>query len=192
MFWPIILPLKITFWLLVGIVLVGTLVSPVLHWKRHKTFWIASLFACVVFIPSCVGITFVLDARRFGTFQYDTFSAVQDFRIERYLPTSARDITLQKFGAGHRAKYTLTQPELTAYLDALWRKADGYSSMTRDELDDGATLAFAEFAHNFAGLDWPALETVVQFHSPVQANGGGATYYFDVTSNVVYHRAGYW
>ena len=121
----------------------------------------------------------ILDAQRFGTFSYDTYSEVQDFRIERYLPTSAREISLDKFAMEHRAKYTITKTELTTYLDALLLKAGKYSAVSREELDEGASVSFDRIAYDFEGLGWPRLSTVMRFHSPIQGDGGGATYYFD-------------
>lgn len=44
----------------------------------------------------------------------------------------------------------------------------------------------------FADLKWPALKNPIEFHSPIENDGGGATYYFDATTDTAYHRAGYW
>ena len=93
---------------------------------------------------------------------------------------------------GHRAKYAITRSDLVSYLDARWLELGKSSAIPRGELDDGKTVSFDRIAHNFDGLGWPVLKSVVQFHSPVQADGGGATYYFDASSNTAYHRAGYW
>ncbi|WP_417737251.1 hypothetical protein [Rosistilla oblonga] len=192
MLWPIVLPFKIAFWSLAGIVSLLTLLSPALKWNRGKTFLISSLLGCLAFIPSCAGIMTIVDGQRFGIFNYGTYAEVQDFRIERYLPTSARDITLDKFAMGHRAKYTITETELTTYLDSLWIEAGTNSAISRDALDDGSSVSFDQIAHDFDGLNWPLLSTVIQFHSPIQGDGGGATYYFDPSTNIAYHRAGYW
>lgn len=192
MLWPLVLPFKITFWALLGFVALLTLVSPAFKWDRGRTFFVSALFACVVFFPSCAGIQSVLDAHRFGTFSYDAFHEVDDFRVERYLPTRARNITVEKFPMGHRAKYEITKPELVAYLDDLWRRAGENSATSRDDLDDGSVRSYDQFSHQFDGLNWPVLKTAVELHSPKQNDGGGATYYFDESTNTVYHRAGYW
>jgi hypothetical protein len=44
----------------------------------------------------------------------------------------------------------------------------------------------------FRGLEWPVLKNAICFGSPTEADGGGATYYFDPDSGTAYHRAGYW
>jgi hypothetical protein len=38
----------------------------------------------------------VTDEQRFGVFEYTSFDDVNDFRVERYLPTAATDITIDK------------------------------------------------------------------------------------------------
>lgn len=53
MFWPLELPVKITFLLLIGLVLLATIASVKLNWKPSRTFVFASLIALIGFIPSC-------------------------------------------------------------------------------------------------------------------------------------------
>jgi len=192
MLWPIVLPFKIAFWSLVGFVALATVVAPLFRWRVGKTLAISTLLAFIAFIPSCATIMTVLDARRFGVFHYDTYAEVNDFRIERYLPPAARDITLDKFAMGHRAKYTITETELRDYLEQLWLEAEGHSAITREELEDDEAATFDEFSYRFEGLNWTPLEKAFEFHSPVQSDGGGANYFFDPTSNTVYQHAGYW
>ena len=133
-----------------------------------------------------------VDARRFGVFEYTSYNEVQDFRIERFLPPTARDITLEKTFMGHRAKYTITETELRKYLDGLWEAYGKKSSIPRSDLKDGEPGTRDEIETVFEGLNWPKMNESVQFHSPVESDGGGATYYFDQTSGVTYQRAAYW
>ena len=133
-----------------------------------------------------------VDARRFGVFEYTSYNEVQDFRIERFLPPTARDITLEKTFMGHRAKYTITETELRKYLDGLWEAYGKKSSIPRSDLKDGEPGNRDEIETVFEGLNWPKMNESVQFHSPVESDGGGATYYFDQTSGVTYQRAAYW
>lgn len=191
MIWPIVLPFTITFWILVVIVVLVTAFAPALKWRRGKTFGIIFLLCCLAFIPSCVGIMAVVDAQRFGVFQYESYADLKDFRVERYLPTQARKITLEKFAAGHRAKYSISKLELTEYLDDLWDRFGQHSAFSRDELDDGANISANSYERIFGDLGWPVFDAL-EFHSPVQGDGGGATYYFDPETDTEYHRAGYW
>ncbi|MCA9238646.1 MAG: hypothetical protein KDA37_00525 [Planctomycetales bacterium] len=189
MLWPVVLPAEITFWTLVGLVLVATLAA---RTKRGAAFALASLLAVFAFVPSCIGIQAIVDARRFGTFEYDDYSRVQDFRVERYLPPAAEKITLKKHPQGYVAKYEISESELAAYLDGLWERYGHLSASTRDQLDDGTTVSYESFALSFQAVDWPPLKSATSYHSPVESDGGGASYYFDVESGVVYQHAGYW
>lgn len=186
-----ILPAEIAFWVLTAIVLLVTVFAPVMKWKRVKAFGIVSLLAVLAFIPSCMGIMATVDSQRFGVFRYDSYSEVDDFRIERYLPTQARDITLDKYFTGHRAKYSISQSELTDYLDGLWDRDGQYSAFARDDLNDGVTVSSDDFEYFFADLGWRPFEAI-EYHSPVQSDGGGAFYYFDPSTGTTYHCAAYW
>ena len=192
MLWPVVLPFKITFWALTGFVITVALISPLLKWKRGKATLISMFIALLGFIPICAGVLSFLDSKRFGVFQYSTYSEVQDFRIERYLPPNARDITLDKFAMGHRAMYTITGDELIEFLDSLWAEADGRSAVSRLELENREPVPADHFDYSFDGLNWPIPETALHLCSPMQSDGGGADYYFDTRTNVVLQRAGYW
>lgn len=192
MLWPLELPVKITFWLLIAIVLLATIVSVKLKWSQRRTFVIASLAAIIGFIPSCSIVMRIVDARRFGVFEYASYSEVQDFRIERFLPPAAKNITLEKTSVGHRAKYSISESELKSYVDGLWVAYGNYSAVPRSNLKDGETVKSEEIETDFQGLNWPRMKAAVKFHSPVERDGGGATYFFDPTSGVTYHRVGYW
>lgn len=192
MLWPVVLPFKITICCLVVLVAIVTAAAPALNWQRGKTFLIATILACVAFVPLCTGIMRLVDTQRFGVFHYDVITDVNDFRIERYLPTNARDITLEKHAAGHRAKYSISESELMEYLDSLWSEYGEHSAISRDELGDGTPVGASQFDYKYGDLGWPPLENAVEYHSPVQGDGGGATYYFDRDAGTAYHLAGYW
>ena len=192
MLWPIVLPFKITCWILAGFVAAVILVSPLFKWKLGKAVLISTFIALLAFIPICAGVGSIIDSKRFGVFHYATYAEVQDFRVERYLPPQARDITLDKFAMGHRARYSITLDELTEYLDALWIESDGRSAVPRAKIDDGKLTPSKYFEDRFDGLGWAMPETAVEFHSPVQSDGGGANYFFDAKTNTVFQHAGYW
>lgn len=192
MLWPLVLPLQITCCILAVVIAAGTVVAPSLKRSRRKTFVVLTIVSFVLFIPSCAGVTAIVDAYRFGTFQYSAFGDLQDFRVERYIPKVARNITVNKYAMGHEAKYSIAESELKSYLDQLWDTYGKNSAIPRDQLNDGAVASADKLKAEFAGLNWPLLENAVELHSPVEGDGGGATYYFDKESSVVYHRAGYW
>lgn len=192
MLWPLVLPFQITISLLMALVALLTALAPIVKWKRGKMFGISLAFGCLAFIPSCMGIMAIIDSQRFGTFQFNSASGVNDFRVARYLPAKARNISLKKFPAGHCAKYSISKADLLSYLDALWDRYGQHSAISRDQLHDGEPVSVDSIDHVFADLKWPALKNPIEFHSPIENDGGGATYYFDATTDTVYHRAGYW
>lgn len=192
MLWPIVLPFLITLGFLATIVVLLTMIAPFFHWNRGPTLAISVVLACVAFIPSCTGIMRFVDTQRFGLFEYKTYADVGDFRVERFLPPEARDITLQKRPNGHRAKYTISEADLTEYVDGLWNRYGKQSAVPRAELHEGAHVTAEAFEQEFGDLGWPPLEDAVTFHSPVEDDRGGAEYYYDRKTGTAYHRAGYW
>lgn len=193
MFWPIILPFKIAFWTLTAVVVVVTAIAPTLRWRRGKTFLISSVVATAAFVPSCTGIMFVVDKIRFGHFEYATFADVNDFRAERYLPIGASKIKMHKYANGYRAQYTITETDFHAYLDHLWDEYGEHSAVERKEMsDEGLPASQDELERVFSGLGWKPLENAIEYYSPREADGGGATYYLDREAGVVFQRTGYW
>lgn len=193
MLWPIVLPFKMTFWALAAIVILLTTAAPALKWRRAKTFWLSLLYAVVAFVPSCTGIMLVVDEFRFGTFEYATIQDIDDFRARRNLPPAAKDIVMHKQAIGYRARYSISASELQDYLDRLWEQYGEASVSKRDERFDRDPVIYQEIqAHLFSDLGWEPLENPAVFYSPTEADGGGATYYFDSNAGVVLQRTGYW
>lgn len=118
MLWPIVLPFAITACVLLTLVFV----APVVKWRRVPTSIGMTLLSLIAFVPSCTGIMRILDADRFGVIEYASFDNVDDFRVERYLPPPATNITVDKYAQGFRARFTISQSQLDAYLDDVWRK----------------------------------------------------------------------
>ncbi len=191
MLWPLVLPFQITFWLLVAFVAVSTIFAPK-KWARSNVFGISLVLGCVAFIPSCMGIMSIVDSQRFGIFQYHSAADVNDFHVEHYLPQKAQNITLMTYVSGHRAKYSISKADLLSFLDAIWDKYGQYSDVPRNKLPDGEAISADIIEVMFPDLKWPALKNPTVYRSPVGSRGSGATYYFDATTNTVYHIASYW
>jgi hypothetical protein len=193
MLWPLVLPFKITLWSLIAIVVVATIVAPQLKWTRATAFLTSATLAAIAFIPSCTGIMYLVDQTRFGYFEYPLFDDVKDFRAERYLPTAATQIKMHKHANGYRAQYKITDADFHAYLDRLWKQYGQYSSVKRGEMSgEGSPVSVEEFDLVFTGLDWTCPSGAIEYYGPSEADGGGATYYFDASAGVVYQRTGYW
>lgn len=192
MFWPIVLPFQITICIMTFFVLGISLFAYVRKRKFWKSFFISSAISCVVFIPSCALIATILDTQRFGIFEYASFDETNDFRIQRYLPPNAHDITVHKFASGHRARYTIEEEELRAFLDTLWAFRGERSPDSKEKIRDNAAVAEDEIRRLFADLGWTDPGDAIRLASPVAANGAGATYFYCRSSQTAYHYAGYW
>jgi len=184
MFWFVLLPFTITFVALLTLVVVAAWLAPRFNWKRGKTLGLSAVIACVAFIPSCMGIMSIVDVYRFGEFHYDSFADVNDFRAERYLPVEARDITMVKRVGRYYARYSISESQLTAYLDGLWKPSHPPISNDKYAADDCNRI--------FEEVGWPTLTNPICLISPIEDDGGGAHYFFDREAEVVYQHTGYW
>ena len=145
MAWPLVSPFQITISLLMALVVLLTAVAPIVKWKRGKMFVVSLAIGCVAFIPCFMGIMAIIDSQRFGTFQYNSASEVNDFRVARYLPPKARNVTLKKLPGGHFAKYSISKADLMPFLDSLRDRYGQYSAWSRDDFHEGEPVRIEEF-----------------------------------------------
>lgn len=192
MFWPIVLPFQITSIAMLAFVVGATLFAVVCKRKWLKTLGVSTAMACISFIPSCALIATMLDTQRFGLFEYRSFDDINDFRVQRFLPAAARNITAYKRPSGHQAKYIISEEELRAFVDGLWRNCGDRSAISRKELDHDPSSIPNEQAFLFGGLNWPVLDDAIRLRSPVAGNGAGARYFYSRSTQTTYHDAGYW
>lgn len=192
MLWPIVLPLQITACVLLTLVVLATLAAPFVKWKRLPTFIGLSVLSLLAFIPTCNGITSIVDARRFGVFDYQTFNEVDDFRVERYLPPAARDITVDKRAQGFRARFTISQTELDTYMNEVWSLYGSRSVVKRGEMSAMALVDKESHERNFGDLGWSYLDDATEFYGPTAENGAGFSIWYSPTRRIAYQRAGYW
>ncbi len=193
MLWPIQLPFLLTVALMAALVTAATFCAPRLKMKRAAASSLATLLALVAFIPACAGIGLAVDKFRFGTFSYAKFEDVKDFRVERFLPPAARDITVDKRDSGFVAKYRIAEPELRAFLDELWAKHGEQSSLKRSDFSPNSTLDEQLHALHFGRrLGWPFIQGMKHHQSPVAPNGAGCSLWYSAVEGVAYQRAAYW
>ena len=133
-----------------------------------------------------------MDAKRFGVFAYSTFAVVQDFRVERYLPPVATNITVDKYAQGFRAKFTITQAELDAFMDDLWDKHGDQSTVARGERPARDSIDADFHSHVYGDLGWDHLANATEVFSPTAGNGAGFSIWFSAEKNIAYQHAGYW
>ena len=192
MLWPFILPIKITFSCIAGLIAFATIAAPLVKWKRLQVFLGATLLGVLAFVPSCTAIMNAIDGRRFGIFEYATFDDVDDFRVERYLPPTAQAITLDKYAGGFRARFKITEAELSSHLNELWENYGERSMVQRGDMSAMALVDPKSHKLYFGDLGWPHLENATEYHSPTAGNGAGFSVWFSPSEGVVYQRAGYW
>jgi hypothetical protein len=168
-----------------------TLLAPRFRQRRAIVLLLATLLAGLLVVPTTFGVSSIIDRYRFGHFEHETFSDVQDFRIERWLPPKATDISLFKFsnGNGYIAKYKLSEVELNEYLNELWDKFGDESATARKE---GAVDAHPFWKRKFVEVNWDLPEDLLGDESPTELDGGGATYFLDRSSSTVFQTSCYW
>jgi len=192
MLWPLILPFKITAAVLVAVIAILSLAAPRFKWRRGPVFFYSCLVGIVGFVPSCGAIMSVIDSQRFGTFEHATFAEVNDFRVERYLPPAAREITLRKHGTGFRAKFSIAQSDLDTYLNTMWNKYAIHSTTRRGEMESDRPLSADSHDDMFGDLGWEHLPDAIEYCGPQGQNGAGFTIWFSPSAEIAYERAGYW
>ena len=192
MLWPIVLPFQITSCVLLTLIVIATLAAPLAKWKRLPTFFGVLLLSLVAFIPSCAGIMNIVDAKRFGVFNYRTFQEVNDFRVERYLPPAARDLTVDKYAQGFRARFTIKQSELDAYLDEVWSLHGDRSVVKRGEMSAMKLVDKESHELRFGDLGWAYLDDATEIYGPTAGNGAGFSVWYSPSQGIAYQRGGYW
>jgi len=194
MFWPIVLPFQITIWLFLVILVAAVFYAICSKRTTWKVVCISFGLALVAFVPSCAGVGLVLDNFRFGYFQHAAFDDVNDFRIERYLPTESCDIELFKSfnGNGYVAKYEIAYGSLKGYVDGMWECWGQHSAVSHSEFQRSQATYSEMVLPEFSDLGWSLEGEVVIFHSPVEGDGGGSTYYHELETGVTLQRAWYW
>lgn len=190
MLWPVILPAQITFWILIAAVVTATAVAPAVRIRRVPAFAISLGLAVILFIPSCSGIMTVIDEHRFGVFRYSAFASVGDFRVERYLPPAASDITLEKSPQGFLAKFRIDEDALEKWFESVWDRYGDQSVVTRAEAHRGGFEYVPEEVLD--RMNWRIPDDAQVCVGPVAGNGAGFTIWYDASRGTAYQRAAYW
>ncbi len=178
MLWPLILPAIITFWTLVGLLVVVTAAAPRFGRKRLRVLAWGILVALVAFVPSCTALMSAIDQYRFGVFTYSDFQSVNDFRVERYLPEPATEITVDKYAQGYRAKFTISKQALDDWHDQFWERYGRYSVIPRASNETPKPIHADEFNMYFGDLGWPAPYDAIEYAGPRADNGAGFTIWY--------------
>lgn len=180
-----------TFWGVLACVAAATALAPWFGRKRARVLVWSAVLAVLAFVPVMFGVSFVVDAFRFGTFHYDDYAQVDDFRVYRYLPEGATAITLEKWDNGFRAKFSMSASELEAWLDQQWALYGDQAEVSREKANSiGGGLK--GFMREFSRFPEPLPTDVVEYGGPWASNGAGFTIWYSAEQGVGYQRAGYW
>lgn len=196
MFASLVLPFQITAVLFLVVLVVSNL------WVRKGKFVVLSLLAGVLlFIPSCVGVMAVVDAFRYGKFEYATASEInQDPYIE--LPPNAKQIVLHRNSGRHIARFEIGTEELLAWLEKMRAlRPDLNPKQIQDKAFEVADkrgrkemLASRSdwFADEFFETEWEFDPEMRKYHVMRSDRGGGYSVWHAPDSGVAYLNAGYW
>jgi hypothetical protein len=132
-----------------------------------------------------------LDHYRFGEFEYQDFDSVNDFRVERYLPEAATNITVDKRPGGFRAKFTISRASLDQWFEQVWKDKGKNSARPADALKVKRLIDRDEFNREFGDLGW-APPDAIEYKGPRKSNWAGFTIWHSPSENMGYERAGYW
>jgi hypothetical protein len=206
MFWTIVAPFFTTCALAVVAVVAATTLAPRWRARRERACLATTALAIVLFVPSCLAIELGMNTLRFGVFRYESGRDIGDWRVERYMPGAAREITLMKYPAGFDAEFHIARADLEGWLDEQWAlhraSADanfhGAAPPIRGEprpiepdmIDlhlpgrpDGGLVLSEE---------WPRVTDAIEFEGPRKPNGAGVTFLYSPSRELCFARAGYW
>jgi hypothetical protein len=120
MFWTIVAPFFTTCALAVVAIVAATTLAPRWRARREWACLATTALAIVLFVPSCLAIELGMNTLRFGVFRYESGRDIGDWRVERYMPGAAREITLMKYPAGFDAEFHIARADLEGWLDEQW------------------------------------------------------------------------
>ena len=177
---------------MIGLMTVGLVVLVRLKWHPLNAILSSSAFGILLFIPSCMVTSAIVDSVRFGVFNYETAREIGDFRVWRSVPMSATKITVQKYSSGHRARFSVTKAELLNWVDEIWKHAGPNTQFKREDIEKHVSpIAHSlEFAFLDLGSDLPT--ELIVYHGPVARNGASIRFWYDTATNTAYSRCSYW
>jgi hypothetical protein len=156
------------------------------------TFLMTTGLAMLCFIPSCVGIAFLVDTQRFGIAHYPNHQAIWNFHAPGSIPLQATEITIDRFASGHRARFKISKSDLERWLDEIWRERGESSVIDRELRDQRSVVKAIDFPAEFGVYGWkPAAETIL-YSGPVSARGSSFEIWYSTEEDMAYQSCSYW
>lgn len=192
MLWPFILPLQITLCVALVVLLCTSLLAKTRGKKPGRALAWCLLAVIILFVPSCTAIMWSLDTFRFGVFQYADYAAVQDFRVERYLPPSAREIVVNKYPQGFVARFKIERDQLDQWFDQFWAEYGPRSATRRGEVVSSVDSPPDEFDNQLRIEAIDYLGGWTEYVGPMAPNGAGFELWYNDEAAIAYQTGGYW
>ncbi len=139
-----------------------------------------------------MGIGLIVDAIRYGQFEYRTAAEIDDPYVE--IPHNSTEITLHKYASGHEVRFTSEQEDLVTWMHSVVNRRQQLANATPFEKyqalkgDDLQRL----WDHDFGRRHWPMPDDVVRYQGSRSARGSGFDVWYSPSSRTGYVRAGYW
>lgn len=187
MFWTLLLPLGISTVLAGCLATAAIIMARRSGWRQHLVSALVIVAATLAIVPMAAVIMPVVDAYRFGRFHYGSSAEINDWRVERYFPTTATDITIDKDRGGFRANYHIAKKDLIAFVDAEWDQSKGTSVYTREQA--------GQISHSWdelRNLGMTSSSNFIKFVGPIKSNHAGFVLWYDESHERAFHSAGYW
>lgn len=191
MFAPMILPVQLT--CIIFLILAVLVASwPGRAASRRRRIACFALLTPIAFIASCVGISVVVDAGRYGKFEYAKASQIRDSYI--HLPPAATDITVLKSDSRHYARFTVEPDRFREWLDDEWIRAREFMTPvnSKPDYDSAPEVGREQFEAYFRESEWDFLPDLHEYRGPTSARGGGFTAYYSRSRQIAYLWEGYW
>lgn len=185
---PIVLPFQIT-----AVVFIVALVGLGILLRRKTAFAIVLMLSFVLFIPSCAGIAFIVDAFRYGQFEYTSAAEIRDHYVD--IPMNASSVTLHKYSSGHEIRFNCEPEELAAWTEAVDSRRKDAFDYRPFKLDEGAISNDSRkqsFESLFGRRGWSMPDDVVCYKGWRSRRGSGFDVWYSLENKTEFVRAGYW
>lgn len=186
----ILIPVILTLFLLVGIFGVIAIYTSIFRKNHSKLISRSILIGVIGFIPSCMGITSIVNNYRFGVFHYKYYENVNEGKA--HLPPTATNINIETYPQGYKAKFNITETSLNKWFDDIWKKSNNVSINSKQRKENITEYELDGFHNTFKKQGWILPASAIVYNGPRKSNGAGFTLYFDNEDNVAYQRVGYW
>ncbi|NUM56158.1 MAG: hypothetical protein HUU46_21165 [Candidatus Hydrogenedentes bacterium] len=191
-FWPSMLPAKITLAILAGIVLTATIVAQRKRRKGTRVFAFGAFIAIVVFIPCCIVVQKFTDPYQLGVFVHQDYHDVRCDFARIFLPETATDITVDQQINRHVAKFVISKPQVEAWLDQQWATRGKQSIKPRASKNEHRELGPEWWVERARELGWQVPSDLVAYDGPFWQSGASATIFFSESEGFAYQVAYYW